>query len=211
MGKQGILFDLDGTLWEVIDATYESANEVAQKHNLKEITKQTVCNTFGLNSKDSAKSYFPYLEIEEAEAMLNEISSVNIKRLEKYGGNVYKNVESTLNKLMENYEIYIVSNTGHKAYIEAFLESSGLGKYFKDYIAASEQNLSKCDAIKKVITEYELTKYVYVGDTKKDLEASISAEVPFIQAKYGFGEDLKTKYCIDDISELPIVVQKILN
>lgn len=210
MEKQGILFDLDGTLWEVIDATYESANEVAKKHNLKEVTRQTVCNTFGLNSRDSAKSYFPYLEIEEAEAMLNEISSVNVKRLEKYGGNVYKNVESTLTRLIENYEIYIVSNSGHKTYIEAFLTSSGLEKYFKDYIAASEQKLSKSEAIKKVIKEYELTKYVYVGDTAKDLEASNDAEVPFVQAKYGFGEDLKTKYFINDISELPIVVQKIL-
>lgn len=210
MKKQGILFDLDGTLWEVIDATYESANEVTKNHNLEEVTIGTVCKTFGLNKQDSAKSYFPYLEIKEAQEILDEISEVNIKRLSKYGGNIYKNLESTLKILINNYDIFIVSNTGHKAYIEAFLISSGLKKYFKDYIAASEQNLSKADAIKMMIEKYNIDKYVYVGDTIKDMEASKEAGVPFIQAKYGFGEDLKTKYYINSIEELPNVVEKIL-
>lgn len=210
MKKQGILFDLDGTLWEVIDATYESANEVIKKHNLKEISKEIVCSTFGLNRTDSAKSYFPYLGTEEAEEILDEISDVNIKRLKEYGGNVYKNVDETIKKLYENYDIFIVSNTGHSEYIKAFLTSSGLEKYFKDYLAASELKLSKSAAIKKVIKEYELEKYVYVGDTIKDLEASNEAKVPFIQAKYGFGKDLNTKYYINSIEELPNVIENVL-
>lgn len=210
MKRQGILFDLDGTLWEVIDATYESANEVTKKYNLKEVTLETVCKTFGFNKQESAKSYFPYLDIEKAQKMLDEISDVNIKRLKEYGGNVYKNVEETLKTLYNDYDIFIVSNTGHSEYIEAFLISSGLEKYFKDYIAASEQNLSKADAIKKVIAEYKLDKSIYVGDTIKDLEASNEAGVPFVQAKYGFGGDLKTKYYINSIEELPNVVEKIL-
>lgn len=210
MKKQGILFDLDGTLWEVIDATYESANEITEKYNLKEVTLETVCKTFGFNKQDSAKSYFPYLKREEAEEMLDRISDVNIKRLRKYGGNVYKNVEETLKTLYNYYDIFIVSNTGHSKYIEAFLISSGLEKYFKDYIAASEQNLSKADAIKKVIKKYDLGKSIYVGDTIKDMEASKEAGIPFVQAKYGFGEDLQTKYYIDSIEELPNVIEKIL-
>lgn len=210
MKKHGILFDLDGTLWEVIDATYESANEVIKKHNLKEISKEIVCSTFGLNRTDSAKSYFPYLGTEEAEEILDEISDVNIKRLKEYGGNVYKNVDETIKKLYENYDIFIVSNTGHSEYIKAFLTSSGLEKYFKDYLAASELKLSKSAAIKKVIKEYELEKYVYVGDTIKDLEASNEAKVPFIQAKYGFGKDLNTKYYINSIEELPNVIENVL-
>ena len=142
--------------------------------------------------------------------MLDEISEVNIKRLRTYGGNVYKNLQLTLEILINNYDLYIVSNSGHSKYIEAFLISSGLGKYFKDYIAASEQNLSKADAIKLIIKKYNLDKYVYVGDTLKDMEASNEAKVPFIQAKYGFGKDLKTEYYINSIEELPNVVEKIL-
>ena len=101
------------------------------------------------------------------------------------------------------YEFFIVSNTGHKEYIEAFLVTSGLAKYFTDYIAASQLNISKADGINKIIQDYNIEKAVYIGDTKKDMEASKKANIPFIQARYGFGENLETEYYIDSIEELP--------
>ena len=207
--KDAILFDLDGTLWEVTDATYNSVNEVAKNHNLQEVTKETIEGVFGLNRIEAAKKYFPYLETEESIKLLDEISTVNIKNLKEHGGNVYQNVEEVLRELKKNYKLFIVSNTGHSEYIEAFLSTSNLKKYFKDYVAASELNMSKADAIKKVINDYNIKNYVYIGDTQKDLEATKVADVPFIQAKYGFGEDLKTDFYIDSIEELPSTVQKV--
>ncbi len=32
--KKGIIFDLDGTLWEVTNITYKSVNEIIKKYNL---------------------------------------------------------------------------------------------------------------------------------------------------------------------------------
>ena len=61
MKRKGIIFDLDGTLWEVIDRTYESANEIAKKYQLKEISRDTICSVFGLNKVDASKKYFPDL------------------------------------------------------------------------------------------------------------------------------------------------------
>lgn len=211
MKKNGVLFDLDGTLWEVTNRTFESINEVARKYKLKEINKETVCRVFGLNRIESAQMYFPYLELNKALKITDEILILNIKNLKKYGGNIYPNLEDTLIKLKNNYELFIVSNTGQSEYIEAFLISSGLFKYFNSYIAASELNISKADAIKKVIKENELEKAVYIGDTKKDFEASKLANIPFIQAKYGFGDDLRTEYYINSIDELPNIIQILFN
>lgn len=210
MNKKGILFDLDGTLWEVADRTYESVNEIVKRHNLEEVKIETIRKVFGLNREEAAKLYFPYLDVKKAVELIDEIAVVNIKNLKKYGGNVYPHLEEVLKKLKDNYELFIVSNTGHKEYIEAFLISAGLGKYFKGYLAASELNITKADAIRKMIKENELNEYVYVGDTEKDLEATIIANVPFIQAKYGFGKDLKTEYFIETINELPEVVKKVV-
>lgn len=109
------------------------------------------------------------------------------------------------------YEFFIVSNTGHKEYIEAFLVTSGLAKYFTDYIAASQLNISKADGINKIIQDYNIEKAVYIGDTKKDMEASKKANIPFIQARYGFGENLETEYYIDSIEELPKIMALIDN
>lgn len=206
--RKGIIFDLDGTLWEVTDSTFKSMNEVLRKHNLKEESWERVCAGFGLNKIDSAKLYFPDLPQEEAFKLLDEMSALNIENLKINGGKVYSKVEETLKKLIEDYELFIVSNTAERDYIEAFLDNANVRQYFKDYIAASQLNISKGDAIKKVIADYKLEKAVYVGDTAKDMEATAIAGIPFIQAKYGYGEDLETQYSINEISELYAIVEK---
>lgn len=61
-----------------------------------------------------------------------------------------------------------------------------------------------------MIKDYSLDKYVYVGDTIKDFEATKIAKVPFIQARYGFGKDLKTEYYINSFTEIPELVKDIL-
>ena len=210
MEKNGILFDLDGTLWDVKNSTFESANKIVKKHKLKEISMETICSVFGLNKFETAQLYFPYLELNQSLNLLDEIEILNIKNLKEYGGNIYPNLKETLASLRKKYELFIVSNTSKSEYIEAFLTSAKLNNYFKDYIAASELGISKADAIKKIIDDYKLTKAVYVGDTKKDMEASNLAEIPFIQAKYGFGKNLNAKYYINAFKELPYIVEKLI-
>lgn len=210
MEKNGILFDLDGTLWEVKNSTFESANKIAKKHKLKEISMETICAVFGLNKFEVAQLYFPYLELNQSLSLLDEIEILNIKNLKEYGGNIYPNLKETLESLRKKYELFIVSNTSKSEYIEAFLTSAKLNNYFKDYIAASELGISKADAIKKIIDDYKLDKAVYVGDTQKDMEASDLAKIPFIQAKYGFGKNLNAKYYINTFKELPYIVEKLI-
>ena len=206
---EGIIFDLDGTLWEVIESTLESANIIARKYKLPEISKHTICSVFGLNKVDSAKLYFPNVKPELGLKLMDEIVALNINNLKRNGGNVYKNLKETLIKLKKSYEMYIVSNTAEIEYIEAFLEISNLKKYFKDWIAASSLNISKGEAILKVMRENYIKQAIYIGDTIKDLEAANIANIPFVQARYGFGENLDTKYYINDISELPNVIKKL--
>ena len=210
MKSNGIIFDLDGTLWEVIDSTYKSANEIASQYNLDEISKETICRSFGCNKEESAQLYFPQMDLNESINLIDEIAKINIENLKQNGGNVYPYVDETLNLLNEKYDLYIVSNTAEIEYIEAFLITSGTKKYFKDYIAASYLNISKEDAIKKVIKDNNIEKAIYVGDTIKDYEATKNNEIDFIQAKYGFGEDLKTKYSINEVKELITVIDKIM-
>ena len=211
MDEKGIIFDLDGTLWEVIDATYNSAKKVTEKYNLKEVSKELICNVFGKNRIEAAKSYFPYLDLEKAVKLLDEISYINVEYLTKNGGNLYPNLKKTLDDLKDKYKLFIVSNSGNIKYVEAFIISSHLGEYFKDYIAASAIDITKAEAIKKVMLENKLKEAVYVGDTRYDLEASKLAKIPFIQARYGFGENLNTKYYINTLEELPEIMKKINN
>ena len=208
--RNAIIFDLDGTLWEVIEATYKCANEVAKNHGVDEVTKETVCRVFGFNKKEAAEAYFPAVNLQESLGFMDEISELINVKLTKDGGNVYPGLESALKELNEKYDLYIVSNAADNGYIEAFLISSGLGHYFKDYIAASKLNITKAEAIKKVINDNTINKAVYVGDTIKDKDASALAGIPFVHVKYGFGKDVEAKYSVDTPRELPGMIDSII-
>lgn len=101
MEKNGVLFDLDGTLWEVIDSTFKSVNQIVKKYKLQEISIETICRGFGLNKIETAQLYFPYLELKKSIKLLDEIAILNIKNLKEYGGNLYPNLEETLTILQK--------------------------------------------------------------------------------------------------------------
>jgi len=203
-----ILFDLDGTLWEVLDRSYESLKEFTTEYNLKEISRDTISKNMGMTMEECAQNYFPDIDKEKAKEYLNKAVALNIKRLQEYGGNIYEGLEETLKKLKRNYKLGIVSNCDD-GYIEAFLTTSQLGRYFDDYLAAAKLQISKSDAIKEIIKRNNIKKAIYVGDTIKDKEASKEAKLEFIHAKYGFDKKLKHKYQIEKISELPNLLKTI--
>ncbi|MBR3888281.1 MAG: HAD family hydrolase [Clostridia bacterium] len=204
-----IMFDLDGTLWDTEEVSFEVMNEVIRKYdNLKEITKEQVAQTMGCSFAETAEIYMPYLEKEERENYLQEMLDEVAVRLTTVGGNVYEGLEDVLIELSKQYKLSIVSNCA-AGYIESFLESSGLGKYFIDFAAAAKMKVPKSEAIKAVLERNNIKNAIYVGDTIKDFEASQVAELQFVQAKYGFGADLQTDHSIENISELPDVLKTI--
>ena len=207
--SKAIIFDLDGTLWETIDSTWSAINEIAKKYNQAEISKDLVMQNYGNNKVESAKLFFPNLEQEEAFKLLDEADELNIKNLTINGGYIYPGLEDVLFRLHEEYDLFIISNTATKRYIESFLISSKLFKYFKDYVAASEIILSKGDAITKLIDDYYIDEAIYVGDTIKDQKAATVANIPFIQCLYGFGDDLNCEYKVKEVSELIDVIKEV--
>ena len=119
-----LIFDLDGTLWETTDTTYETIKEVVKEYNIPyEITRETVTKTMGCTYEQSAKNYFPDYEEEKRYKMFDIFLETNSKKLFDIGGNVYPNLENILIKLKEKYKLAIVSNCVD-GYIEAFLNSS---------------------------------------------------------------------------------------
>ncbi len=159
----------------------------------------------GLSFKDIVDKYYGYLDRKTAEKYVREVFDEDVKKLTKDGAVLYKGVEKTIKDLSSYCKLYIVSNC-QEGYIEAFLSTSKLGKYFDDFESNGRTKLEKGDNIKLLIERNNCKRPVYVGDTIKDKEAAEEAKIPFVFASYGFGNVEKYDYKIDSFSDLSKIV-----
>jgi phosphoglycolate phosphatase len=198
-----IIFDLDGTLWDPIDTVIIAWNNTIKQLDQvkKEITKKEFKDTMGLQIQDIGKKLFPYLNEDVQTQVLRECCELERYYLEEYGGNLYENVEDVLNTLSQKYKLYIVSNC-QDGYIETFFKYHKFEKYFLDYENPGRTGLSKGENIKLIIERNNLTNPVYVGDTEGDLKATKYAGIPFVYAKYGFGQVSEYDYIIEEFDKL---------
>ncbi|WP_226658093.1 HAD family hydrolase [Pseudalkalibacillus hwajinpoensis] len=184
-----IIFDLDGTIWDPIDTVLLAWNSRLKEYSqiTKKLTRTDFEGTMGLQMHDISLKLFPYLSEDVRTQVITECCAVEQGYLEKYGGFLYPQVEKVLNKLSQTYQLYIVSNC-QDGYIESFYASHRLGKYFQDYENPGRTGLSKGENINLIIERNNLSAPIYVGDTEGDLKAARYARIPFIYAKYGFGD-----------------------
>lgn len=202
-----IIFDLDGTLWETIDATYEATKIITNKHKeLKPITRETIIKGMGLSTIENAINYIPYMPAEEGIKYMKEISEKTSEIINKDNVIIYNGVIETIKKLSKKYKLGIITNNRDK-YAETFLKISNLKEYFTDYMGAASYNMTKGEAIKKMVQKYNEIENYYVGDIKKDQEATEYAGIEFIHAKYGFDPTLKSKKYINNIIDLQKIIK----
>lgn len=205
----GIIFDLDGTLWSTIDSALQCLAVVKSRHNdiLYELSAVEVRKAMGLPFDEGAKIYYGYLGKEKAEKYAKEAFTLNVENLQKYGGTLYPRVYYTVKRLSKNLKLCIVSNC-LEGYIEAFLKNHHLEDYFCDYESHGRTGLSKGENIKLVMERNHLKNAIYVGDTIGDKTAADYAEIPFAYASYGFGEVEEYDYKLEnDIADLLTIVQ----
>ena len=211
MEKLGIIFDMDGTLWDSAKAVAESWTEVVAREYTPErvITEDEIKRVMGLTMDKLAAQIFPELSESRRLQLLDVCGREENEYLRTHGAIVYPKVEETFQRLKEKYHLYIVSNC-QSGYIEAFLEYYGYGRYIEDIECYGNNGLVKGDNIRKVVERNYLTKAVYVGDIQGDYDASMQAGVEFIHAGYGFGTVDANVQEITAFEELPKVVESVL-
>ncbi len=210
--KFGIIFDMDGTLWDSAKGVAASWTEVVRErlNNDRTITEDEIHSIMGLTMDRIADILFPELQPEDRLKLLDECGSVENEYLRAHGGVLYPKLEETLKKLSEEYPLYIVSNC-QSGYIEAFLEYYNFGKYFKDIECFGNNKLVKGENIKLISERNNLDDAVYVGDIMGDYQSSKEAGVHFIHAAYGFGTIDEPVPAINAFEELPDVVKKVFD
>ena len=199
-----IIFDLDGTLWNSSKPICEAWNIILDRH--KEIVREPITieelgQCMGLPMYDIAAKLFPDEKEEVRNALMDELCEFENGYLEKMGGVLFPGLEATLKELKTKYPLYIVSNC-QDGYIEAFLQYSKLGEYFKDFTCPAYTGRLKGENIRIIMERNGLSEAVYVGDTQGDANSCKEAEIPMIYAAYGFGEVEKADASIQSFDEL---------
>lgn len=210
--KAGIIFDMDGTLWDSSDQVAVSWNETVKKHGYhrEELTAADMQAVMGKTMDVLSKILFPNLPDDRREELLYICGKEENEYLKTHGGTLYPGLQKTLEALKEKYHLYIVSNC-QSGYMEAFLDYYRFHNYFEDIECYGNNKKSKGENIALICRRNHLDDAVYVGDIQGDYEASKEAGIKFIHAAYGFGTIDDTVPEIHSLPELTDIVDRIFS
>ena len=200
---ENIIFDLDGTLWDPMPMSIKAWHTALNGFDCikNPISKEDIQGILGMQHDLVGKKLFPYLSKEQQDEVMNSCYVQEVNDIKEFGGVLYHGLEETLKILGSKYDLYIVSNC-QAGYIEAFYEYHGLGAYFKDFECSGNTGKSKAENVKMVIERNTLSKPIYIGDTLGDYTAAEGNRIPFVFAKYGFGDVPNPEHNINKITDL---------
>lgn len=208
--KLGIIFDMDGTLWDSAEGVALSWTEIVQREYPQKgnVTTEEIQSVMGNTMDRIAELLFGELPENERMELLDHCCNHENDYLREHGGILYPDLTRTWKKLREKYHLYIVSNC-QKGYIEAFLDHYDFWNYFDDIECYGNNELSKGENIKLLATRNRLTDAIYVGDIQGDYNSTMEAGYHFIHAAYGFGNVEADVPRINSFQELPGVADKV--
>ncbi len=189
MKYDGVLFDLDGTLWNATEAiavswqmALKDAPDIPRPPTVRELE-----GVMGMTAEQLMKTLFPHITPERGAELFARCCQVENDYLLHYGGRLYEGIEELLAALKGQAFTAIVSNCNEE-YAPCFLKAHRLEGFFSDWECSGRTGLPKGENIRLVVERNRLRAPVYVGDTILDYEAAKAAGVPFIHAAYGFGQ-----------------------
>ena len=209
--RTGLIFDMDGTLWDSSENVAHSWTEKVRElgYDRPEITQEDIMGIMGLTMDRIADIIFSDLPKDERMELLDRCCEYENAYLLEHGGVLYPDLEETLQILGEKYELYIVSNC-QSGYIEAFLEHYGFGKYFRDIECYGNNLLDKGSNIALIAERNGLGRAYYVGDIQGDYDSAMKAGCGFIHAAYGFGKIKEAVPELPCFNKLPELLRAII-
>lgn len=195
-----IIFDLDGTLWDSSEQLYDYWSMC-----FPDLSRDKVKEALGKTLPEMAEFWDSPID------QVRQIQRGENLYLRSNPGIPYPKLKHTIKRLKKKgYRLFIASNC-QAGYIETFLWTTNLGKYFDDFICYDDLGRTKDFNVQNLIQNHFLSP-VLVGDTKNDESAAQTNDIPFIWAKYGFGAEnppYRVYQSIMELAELPDVLRTV--
>lgn len=185
----GIIFDVDGTIWDSTGVVTEAWNKalIDTGHSDIQVTSDRLKGLFGLPMMDIIQNILPDESNEEQKRFEKVCYEYEENYIREKAGIVYDGIRDVIKELAKRYKVFIVSNC-QSGYIELVIDYLNLENDITDHVCPGDTELLKADNILLMRDKHNLINPVYIGDTKMDAESCKKAGVPFVFASYGFGK-----------------------
>ena len=203
MRADALIFDLDGTLWDTTAVCAQAWNRVLGRLGItqRKVTEDEVRAATGRPHREAVRSVLVELSEAEIDRVTRETAVEDNRAIAEQGGQLYPGVHEQVPLLHARLPLMIVSNC-QRGYIEVFLQTSGLARYFADFECWGNTGHTKSENLRAVIERNGAQRAVFVGDTEGDALAARENSVPFVHASYGFGSVERCDHRIARFDEL---------
>ena len=208
----GILFDIDGTLMDTLDAIVASMNAALEAFRVKPLVREEIRPLIGMPVQRQM-DLLRGMQGPVVDQITDRYYEHFMEHVER-GLPLYPEVKETLPRLAERPISTMTTRRLHGA--RRMLEVSGIAPYFKAIVGGDEVSRPKPFPDLPLFSANALgippEQCVVVGDAPVDILAGRSARMWTVAAAYGYGSpsslrEAKPHVTIQRFSELPSVIE----
>ena len=206
---KSLIFDIDGTLWDSRAIVAKGYNDyLCEIGRLDlQVDAEYLKTLFGKTMTEIADIMLDSIPIPERYDVMQGCMDREDEFLHHDPCDIaFPGVKETLEKLKEDYRLFIVSNA-QCGYPELMMDKLGIRHLFEGWMCFGDTGLPKGDTIRILMERHGITDAVYIGDTQGDLEASQKAGIPFIFCTFGFGTPERYDAKLDAFTDLPDLIK----
>jgi len=201
-GVKLVIFDVDGVIFDIVDAIRETVEEGIEKYKIKTETQdamrqvahllevvqsipfpQIILNSYDLLNIDMLNQYTLLTKLRIAASFYSNF------RAKKESCDLFPGIEDLIKGLnKKGYKLAILSNN-KKSYVIEALEKRQLTKYFDEILGFNEVEKTKPDpeGLIKIMQKFNVKpeQCIFIGDMVTDILAGRAAKIKTIAVSSG--------------------------
>ena len=202
MNPDGLIFDMDGTLWDAVNGYAQSWTNVFKAKGIDRVmSREGLQKLMGQDVKTLLANIIPEIAEEERPVFYQDVLTRYAIDISGVGAKIYPGVTEGLKQLSTKYKLFILSNCD-KGGIQLFLDYTNTGKYITACLEHGMNYMPKHHNMRLLADIHRLKHPIYIGDTDSDSKQSRMAGISFAFVGYGFGSTDDYDIAFNDFPEL---------
>ena len=196
-----LIFDMDGTLADTVQATLPAFAEISPRYDLPPVSGEAIREAVGYANPEFYYRLYPGHDQAEIHAFGQEVERAEESHVKRLGGAMlFPGVREMLDRLVDMGVDLHIASTGDPAHVDAVLRSAGILHLFRSVHCGES---AKERMVGEILGTTDRSEWAMVGDRKKDADAARANGIPVIGAGFGYAE--RAEWALyDRVADSPI-------